>query len=105
AQQTVKLDSVLTKCTKILKFHSNSSYVPDALYMLAKAFYLKGKQTDFIYSKQKSEEFISLFPESALYADAHLLLAEDLIALKENAEASRALSRCVDIALPRKRYD
>ncbi|HZV12434.1 MAG TPA: tetratricopeptide repeat protein, partial [Candidatus Kapabacteria bacterium] len=99
------LDSVVYKCTKILKFHSNSSYVPDALYMIAKAYYYKGKQTDFLYSKQKCEEFIQTFPDNDLYVDAHLLLAEDLVALKEDEEAHRALSRCVDIALPRKRYD
>lgn len=101
----VKLDSVVNKCTKILKFHSNSSYVPPALYMLAKAFYHKGKQTDFLFSKQKAQEFIQTFPEHELSVDAHLLLAEDLIALKDNEEARRALSRCVDVALPRKRYD
>ncbi|HET7153024.1 MAG TPA: tetratricopeptide repeat protein [Candidatus Kapabacteria bacterium] len=99
------LDSVVLKCTKILKFHSNSSYVPDALYMIAKAYYYKGKQTDFLYSKQKCEEFIQTFPDNDLYVDAHLLLAEDLVALKDDEDAHRALSRCVDIALPRKRYD
>jgi TolA-binding protein len=102
---TVKLDSVVIKCTKILRFHPNSSYVPPALYLIAKAFNYKGKQTDYVYSRQKAAEFIRTFPDHELSPDAHLLLAENLIALKENEEAKRALSRTVDVALPRKRYD
>ena len=100
-----KLDSVVMKCSKILKFHSNSSYVPNALYLMAKANYYKGTLKDYLLSKQECDEFIATFPDNDLYVDAHLLLAQDLIAMKEDEDAHRALSRCIDIALPHKRYD
>ena len=100
-----KLDSVVMKCSKILKFHSTSTYVPNALFLMAKANYYKGNLKDYLLSKQECDEFIATFPDNDLYVDAHLLLAQNLIAMKEDEDAHRALSRCIDIALPHKRYD
>jgi len=60
---------VIEKCSNILQFSPNSSYVEDALMMLGKSFYY---QKSYLKSRQKFEELISSQPNSNYILEASL---------------------------------
>jgi len=63
------LQKVIEKCSNILQFSPNSSYVDDALMMLGKCFYY---QKSYLKSQQKFEELISTRPNSDYVLEAQL---------------------------------
>ena len=63
------LQKVIEKCSNILQFSPNSSYVDDALMMLGKSFYY---QKNYLKAKRKFEELISTQPESDYVLEASL---------------------------------
>ena len=63
------LQKVIEKCSNILQFSSNSSYVDDALMMLGKCFYY---QKNYLKAQRKFEELISTQPNSDYVLEASL---------------------------------
>ncbi len=98
----VKLDSVLIKGSKILSYHPKSNYVMDVLYLMAKTYFYR---EEWLPSQIKCSELIDKFPDGDLSPDAHLLLAQNLIVQQKYYAGKIMLSRTVDIAWQKKRYD
>ena len=67
------LQKVIEKCSNILQFSPNSSYVEDALMMLGKSFYY---QKNYLKGKRKFEELISSQPNSDYILEARLWIGK-----------------------------
>lgn len=99
----IKLDSIiLDKGSLLLQRQSQSDYVDDALFYIAKAYFY---EREWYQSQQKTIELIDAFPDSRFQPDAHLLLAMDLLKQGEIDEAEEVLSKTVDVAFRFKRLD
>lgn len=97
-----KLDSVIIKGSKILAKHPKSKYVQPTLFMMAQAYFY---QSDWINCQVKCSELIDKYPLGDLSPDAHLMIAKTYLIRKKNITGLTILSRCVDIAWIKKRYD
>ncbi len=98
----VKLDSIIIKGSKILSYHSKSSFVEGSIYLMAKSYFYKN---EWLPSQIKCSELIDKFPDGDLSPDAHLLFAENLLIQKKFYSGKTILSRTVDIAWQKGRYD
>jgi len=98
----IKLDSVIIKGSKILARHPKSSYIEGTLYLMSKSFFY---QRDWINSQLKCSELVDRFPDGEYSPDAHLLFAQNLIIQRKFYSGKIILSRTVDIAWRKKRYD
>jgi TolA-binding protein len=87
ANQT--LTKVIEKCSKILQFNSESSFVDNALFMTGKAFYY---QKLFPRAQRKFNELISKVPDSKLVPEAELWIAKTQIQLRNFDAALDLLS-------------
>jgi TolA-binding protein len=67
------LQKVIEKCSNILQFSPNSSYVEDALMMLGKSFYY---QKNYLKSRQKFEELISTQQNSNYKLESRLWIGK-----------------------------
>jgi outer membrane protein assembly factor BamD (BamD/ComL family) len=74
------LNSVIEKSSKILQFHSSSSFVDDALLMLGKSFYY---QKNYQKAIRKFQELIVTLPESDLILENELWIAKTQMRLKD----------------------
>lgn len=97
-----KLDSIIIKGSKILSRKSKSSFVEGSLYLMAKSYFYKN---EWLPSQIKCSELIDKFPNGELSPDAHLLLAENLLIQKKFYSGKLLLSRTIDIAWQKQRYD
>lgn len=97
-----KVDSILLKGSKILANHPKSDYVEGTLFHMAKAYFFR---SEFLPSQQKCLELVELFPGGDFSPDAHLLLAKDYLLQRKVSQGVQALSRCVDVAWYKDRYD
>lgn len=97
-----KLDSVLIKGSKILQRHPKSNFVEGSLYLMAKSYYYKN---DWMNAEIKCSEQVDLFPFGDLSPDAHLLMAQAYFIERKYLLGEQALSRCIDIAWYKDRYD
>ncbi|HOK14563.1 MAG TPA: hypothetical protein PK007_06525, partial [Candidatus Kapabacteria bacterium] len=97
-----KLDSIIIKGSKILAFKPKSDYVEDVLYLMAKTYFYR---EEWLPSQVKCSELIDKFPDGKLSPDAHLLLALNLLVQQKFYAGRIILSRTVDIAWQKKRYD
>lgn len=75
-----KLVKVIEKCSKILQFHSTSSYVDNALMMLGKSFYY---QSNFQKSKRKFEELLVTEPDEDIRLEADFWIARCNIKMRD----------------------
>ncbi len=75
-----KLVKVIEKSSKILQFHSTSSYVEDALLMLGKSFYY---QKNFQKSKRKFEELLITEPDEDTRLEADFWIARCNMSLRD----------------------
>ena len=98
----VKLDSVIIKGSKILKQHPQSNYIEGTLLLMAKSFFY---QNEWVSAEIKCSELIDRFPMGDLSPDAHLLLSKIYLIQRKYALGKTMLSRTVDIAWYKKRYD
>lgn len=98
----VKLDSIIIKGSKILAYHPKSNYVQDVLFLMAKTYFYK---EEWLPSQIKCSELIDKYPDGDLSPDAHLLLSQNLIIQQKFFAGKIMLSRTVDIAWQKKRYD
>ncbi|MDX9789955.1 MAG: tetratricopeptide repeat protein [Candidatus Kapabacteria bacterium] len=98
----VKLDSIIIKGSKILARKGKSDYVEGALWLMAKSFFY---QEDWLNSQLKCSELVDKFPAGDLSPDAHLLYTKNLLIQRKFNAGVIMLSRTVDIAWQKKRYD
>ncbi len=98
----VKLDSIIIKGSKILAYHPKSSFVEGSIFLMAKSYFYKN---EWLPSQIKCSELIDKFPDGDLSPDAHLLFAENLLIQKKFFSGKTILSRTVDIAWQKGRYD
>ncbi len=80
---------VIEKCSQILQFHAQSSYVDDALFIIGKCFYY---QTDYPKALRKFEELIATQPKSNLILDTKLWIGKTQLRMKEYTNALSTLS-------------
>jgi len=97
-----KLDSVIIKGSKILAHHPNSDYVEGTLFLMAKAYFYRN---EYLPSQIKCSESVDKFPGGEYSPDAHLLFAKNLLMQRNFEFGITMLSRCVDIAWQKERYD
>lgn len=97
-----KLDSIIIKGSKILSRKSKSSFVEGSIYLMAKSYYYKN---EWLPSQIKCSELIDKFPNGDLSPDAHLLFAKNLLIQRKFHSGKLLLSRTVDIAWSKERYD
>lgn len=72
------LTKVIEKCSKILQFYKESSYVDDALFMTGKSFYY---QQEYASAQRKFLELAAL-PESEYHLENKLWLAKTYLQLR-----------------------
>ncbi len=97
-----KLDSIIVKGSKILSKKSKSNFVEGSIYLMAKSYYYKN---EWLPSQIKCSELIDKFPDGDLSPDAHLLFAKNLLIQRKFHSGKLLLSRTVDIAWKKERYD
>lgn len=98
----VKLDSVIIKGSKILAKHPKSAYVENTLLLMGQAYFY---MSDWINCQVKCSELIDKFPNGDLSPDAHLMIAKTYLIRKKTTAGLTILSRTVDVAWIKKRYD
>lgn len=98
----VKLDSILIKGSKILAKSAKSDYIEQTLYLMAKTYFYK---EEWIPAQIKCSELIDLNPTGDLSPDAHLLMSFTLLLQKKYLSGKTMLSRTVDVAWLKNRYD
>lgn len=98
----IKLDSIIIKGSKILSTSPKSQYIENTLFLMAKTYFYR---EEWLNSEVKCGELIDMFPEGDLSPDAHLLYSKALIIEQKFIQGKMMLSRTVDIAWHKKRYD
>jgi tetratricopeptide (TPR) repeat protein len=98
----IKLDSIIIKGSKILAYKAKSNYVEGSLWLMSKSFFY---QEDWMNSQVKCSELIDKFPGGDFSPDAHLLYSKNLLVQRKYEAGEIMLSRTVDIAWQKKRYD
>lgn len=93
---TNKFVQVIEKCSKILQYHSNSSLVDEALFMIGKSYYY---QKEYPSAIRKFTELITNFPESDYYLDSKLWIARSYA---QTIEVDRSLKLLNDVYLEAK---
>lgn len=81
--ETKQYNDAITKASKVLERHPNSSWVDDALFIIGSSYYRLG---DFDKSARKFKELFANFPQSEYISPARLLYAKDKLQLEEDAE-------------------
>ena len=85
------LQKVIEKCSNILQFSPNSSYVEDALMMLGKSFYY---QKNYLKGRRKFEELISSQPNSDYVLEASLWIGKCDMRLRNYYGWFENIKRC-----------
>ena len=98
----IKLDSILIKGSKILAHSPKSDYVEGSLFLMAKAYFYR---SEWLPSQIKCSELIDKFPAGDFSPDAHLLMAKNYLIQRKFHAGKILLSRTVDIAWIKDRYD
>ncbi|MBT8380310.1 MAG: tetratricopeptide repeat protein [Ignavibacteria bacterium] len=82
------LVKVIEKCSNILQFSAQTSYVDDALLIIGKCFYY---QRNYQKSQRKFEELLSTQPESEYVLEAELWIGKCQMRLKDYADGLASL--------------
>jgi len=90
------LQKVIEKCSNILQFSPNSSYVEDALMMLGKSFYY---QKNYLKGRRKFEELISSQPNSDYVLEASLWIGKCDMRLRNYTDGLEILKDVRDKAI------
>jgi TolA-binding protein len=98
----IKLDSIIIKGSKILAYHPKSNYIEGTLYLMAKSYFYQGL---WLPSQVKCSELVDRFPDGDYVPDALLLNAKNLLMQKSYDAGKTMLSRAVDYAWQKKRWD
>ncbi len=87
---------VIEKCSNILQFNENSSYVDEALMMLGKSFYYQKNYTKAI---RKFEELVQNQPESPYVNEAKLWIAKVQFQSRQFSQGLSGLRKVRDAAI------
>lgn len=90
------VQKLIEKCSAILQFHSNSSYVDEALLMLGKAFYY---QKNYLKSQQKFKELLAADPEGEYALESKLWIGKCDMRLRNYTDGLVLLKEVRDIAI------
>lgn len=88
-----QLTKVLEKCSKILQFKSNTSYVDDALLMSGKAYYY---QRNYLKALRKFRELLAKESESELIPETELWIAKTQLQMKSYNEGLELLKTIIE---------
>jgi tetratricopeptide (TPR) repeat protein len=97
-----KVDSILLKGSKVVANHPKSAYVEGSLFLMAESYFFR---QDWVPSQQKCIELIERFTDGDFSPDAHLLLSKDYLLQRKISQGTQTLSRTIDIAWYKDRYD
>lgn len=97
-----KIDSILMKGSKVLANHPKSAYVEGSLFLMAESYFFR---QEWIPSQQKCVELIERYADGDWSPDAHLLLSKDLLLQRKISQGKQMLSRTIDVAWFKERYD
>jgi len=87
------LNKVIEKCSKILQFNSESSFIDDALFMLGKSFYY---QKNYLKALRKFQELIVKQSESDYVPETELWIAKTYFQLKNYSAADKLLLQVIE---------
>lgn len=89
------IKKIIEKCSNILQFHANSSYVDDALMMTGKCFYY---QTNYQKALRKFNELLATQPNSELVLEANLWIGMTQIGMRDFDKGMNTLQDVMDKA-------
>jgi tetratricopeptide (TPR) repeat protein len=98
----IKLDSIIIKGSKIMAKHPKSDFMEATLFLMAKSYFY---QSLWLPSQIKCSELVDRFPDGELVPDALLLMSKGLLMQQNYPTGSLMLSRTVDIAWQKERWD
>jgi tetratricopeptide (TPR) repeat protein len=96
------LPKLIDKCSDLLQFNKNSSFVDDALLILGKAFYY---QSNFQKSKRKFEELLMTNPPEDVELEAKLWIAKCEMQMRNFSIALNSLKSVRDLAIEKELDD
>jgi len=96
------LSKVIEKASKILQFHSQSSYVENALMLLGKSFYY---QKDYLKAVRKFQELITSHPNSSFVLESQLWIGKSQLRLRQFDAALKTMDAVRDEAVSKKESD
>jgi TolA-binding protein len=96
------LTKVIEKASKILQFHSQSSYVDNALLLLGKSLYY---QKDYLKAMRKFQELITTHPNSSFILESQLWIGKSQLRLRQFDAALKTLDNVKDEAVNKKESD
>lgn len=97
-----KVDSVLIKGSKILANYGKTEFIEGTLFNMSTAYFFR---SEWVASQQKCVEMVEKFPDGEYSPDGHLLLAKNYLLQRKISQGEVALSKCVDVAWYKERYD
>lgn len=97
-----QLNKVIEKCSQILQFHPEGSYVDDALLLLGKSFYY---QKNYQKGLRKFQELLATQPESDLILETKLWIGKTEMRLKDYESALQTLAEVREEAIAEERED
>jgi tetratricopeptide (TPR) repeat protein len=97
-----QLDSIIIKGSKVLSFHPKSDYVVQSLYYIALAYFYKN---EWLPSQIKCAEIVDKYPDNDITPTALILYAKSLLIQRKFDAAEIMLSRTIDLAWQKRRYD
>ncbi|MCX8010471.1 MAG: tetratricopeptide repeat protein, partial [Ignavibacteria bacterium] len=95
SQPSGKLVNVIEKCSKILQFSKNSSYVDDALLMIGQCYFY---QREYPSAMRKFTELSTAFPNSSLYLSARMWMAKTQSRMNEYESAQNSFQEVIKLA-------
>lgn len=90
------VQKLIEKCSAILQFSPNSSYVDESLMMLGKAFYY---QKNYLKSQQKFKELLASEPDGSFALESKLWIGKCDMRLRNYTEGLVELKEVRDIAI------
>ena len=96
------LNKVIEKASKILQFHSQSSYVDNALLLLGKSLYY---QKDYLKAMRKFQELITTHQNSSFVLESQLWIGKSQMRLRQFDAALKTLDDVKDEAVSKKESD
>jgi TolA-binding protein len=96
------LSKVIEKASKILQFHSQTSYVENALSLLGKSFYY---QKEYLKAMRKFQELITSRPNSSFVLESRLWIGKSQLKLRQFDAALKTLDDVRDEAVSKKESD